>query len=277
MPRRAALILTALIAALLFLFLHHLHRPQPHQLPAAPMQHEPLAILWAWETPEDLTTLDPSRTGVAFLARELLLSGSGPTAHLTLRPRRQPLLVAPNTWLMADVRLETAPNFSLNPQIINDTAQAIAAALQQPNVRALQVDFDAALSQRAFYTAVLQRLRAILPPTTPLSITALVSWCGPHSWLTPLASTVDEAVPMFFRMGGPSATRALTPRSTHIITEPLCSTSAGLATDEAWPTLLPTQRAYLFHTGPWTKLEIAQINHLGYQSLQASLPKDHQP
>jgi len=255
----------ALLAILICALLYHLRRPRPHPLPANPMQHEPLTILWAWETPEDLTTLDP-HTGVAFLSRELLLTGSGPAAQVTVRPRMNPLHTVPSTWLMAVVRIETAPNFRPNSSTAAQAADAIAATSQQPNVRAVQVDFDANASQRDLYLRILQRLRRDLP-TTPLSITALVSWCGPHSWLVPLRPTIDEAVPMFFRMGGPSTTRALAPRSTGIVTEPLCSTSVGLATDEAWPAALPTQRVYLFRSGPWTTKDIATINHLGYQSL----------
>jgi hypothetical protein len=233
------------------------------------MQQEPLTILWAWETPEDLTALD-NRIGVAFLSRELLLAGSGPTAQVTVLPRMNPLHLAPGVWLMAVVRIETAPGFAPGASTATEAADAIAAVSQLPNVRAVQVDFDATASQRDLYLRLLQRLRHDLP-ATPLSITALVSWCGPHSWLAPLrgmpSPVIDEAVPMFFRMGGPSATRALAPRSLNVITEPLCSTSIGLSTDEAWPVTLPSQRIYLFRSGPWTSNDIATINHLGYQSL----------
>jgi hypothetical protein len=264
-PRTSRGLTTTLLTILLCALVYHLHRPKPQPLPATPMQHEPLTILWAWETPEDLTALDP-HTGVAFLSREILLSGSGPSAQVTVRPRMNPLHVTPSTWLMAVVRIETAPNFSPNPSTAAQAADAIADASLQPNVRALQVDFDANASQRDLYLHILQRLRRDLP-TTPLSITALVSWCGPHSWLAPLRSNIDEAVPMFFRMGGPTATRATAPRSLNVITEPLCSTSVGIATDEAWPSPLPSQRVYLFRSGPWTTNDIATINHLGYQSL----------
>lgn len=148
--------------------------------------------------PEDLTTLDPTKAGVAFLSREVLL-GKG----VQIRLRRQPLQLASYTWLMAVVRIETASDFTPNDDMISETAQGIAAVAQQPNVRAVQVDFDATASQRAFYAAVLHQLRTQLAPGMPFSITALVHWCGDNSWLHSLP--IDEAVPMFFRMGGPAA------------------------------------------------------------------------
>ena len=41
-------------------------------------QQPPPVMLWAWEAPQDLRALDPSRTGVAFLAacpREVAAGG----------------------------------------------------------------------------------------------------------------------------------------------------------------------------------------------------------
>ena len=222
-------------------------------------------MLWAWETPEDLTTLDPHRAGVAFLAREVLLN-----QDLTVRPRYQPLRVAPGTWLMAVVRIEASSSFSPNADVERRTALAIATAAQLPNVRALQVDFDATASQRDFYAAVLRDLRGDLPAGFPISITALVSWCGPHSWLRGLP--VNEAVPMFFRMGGSAATRAAAPRSQSVIAEPLCSGSAGLSTDEAWPAIRANQRIYMFRPGPWTQNDLARVSRIGYEGLRGLTP-----
>jgi hypothetical protein len=251
----------------------HLLRPRPIARPAAPMQQEPLTILWAWETPEDLTPLDPNRTGVAFLARSIYLT---PTP--IVRPRRQPLTVAPNTWLMAVVRIETQsqtpPNTAaLRSQLLAD----ILPAAQLPNVRALQIDFDATTSQRTLYTDLLHDLRRQLPPSMPLSITALVSWCGPQSWLATLPShTIDEAVPMFFRMGGTPTLRATLPKNAAAVTQPLCASSAGVATDETWPQLHSHQRVYIFRSGPWTKLDLGRLNAHGPAAL-TSPPQPPEP
>ena len=217
-------------------------------------------MLWAWETPEDLTTLDPAKTGVAFLSRELLLGRT-----VQVRPRRQPLRLASDTWLMAVVRIETAPDFTPTANTIAETASDIAAVVQQPNVRAIQVDFDATASQRAFYADVLKQLRPQLPQAMPLSITALVSWCGDRSWLHALP--IDEAVPMFFRMGGTTAARTVSPKNSSDLYEALCSGSIGISTDETWPAIRSRERVYVFHPGPWPKYDIASINALGYQGI----------
>ncbi len=218
-------------------------------------------MLWAWETPEDFTALAPERAGVAFLSRELLL-----TSHLAIRPRYQPLRVAPGAWLMAVVRIEIGPHFVPSDDLAERSSDAIAEAARLPNVRAVQVDFDATVSERDFYTAVLRELHSKLPPGFPLSVTALASWCGPRSWLRDLP--VEEAVPMFFRMGGSASVRAKASRSQSMIAEPRCSGSAGISTDETWPAIRPNQRVYVFHSGSWTKNEIALVNRFGYEGLR---------
>jgi hypothetical protein len=163
--------------------------------------------------------------------------------------------------------METRPGFADTPQLRAALASHLAAYGLRRNVRALQLDFDATQSQQAFYRGILQALRSQLPPSLPLSITALVSWCGPHSWLHTLP--IEEAVPMEFRMGGPRA-RAFA-ASTHPryalrypISEPLCRGSLGLSTDEPWPasisSLNPSTRVYLFAPRPWRPAEFAAIS-----------------
>lgn len=260
--RETALLLAAVIVAAAVLWLRH---KSNEDIPLAtriapPMQSEPRTMLWAWETPEDLRGLDTSRTGVAFLAAELRLG-----ADVSVRPRMQPLVVDPNAWAMAVVRLEPTAAFADSPSMRIKTARAIVAATAQPGVRAVQVDFDATATQRDFYAAVLHELRKQLPNTVPLSVTALVSWCGSHSWLNYLP--VDEAVPMFFRMGGPAATGPRSPRSQAPVRAALCLGSVGVSTDEAWPAIGNGQRVYVFRNGPWSKEDIARVNALGYRGL----------
>jgi hypothetical protein len=230
-------------------------------LPAAFANTVPSRVLWAWEEPEDLHTLPPT-VGVAYLAETYILTG-----HIAVLPRRQPLLPAPGSPLIAVVRIETRPGF---PHGFKDTPElraALAARLatygSRRDIRALQLDFDALQSQQPFYRGVLEALRPQLPRSLPLSITALVSWCGPHSWLHTLP--IDEAIPMEFRMGGPRALALITgTRPRYAITEPLCRTSLGLSTDEPWPASLaslnPSTRIYLFAPRPWQPAELAAIS-----------------
>ncbi len=261
--------LLILLAAIAFL------RLRPHssrRTPAPSMQGEPTWMLWAWESPQDLRQLDPTRAGVAYLSRELLLGSS-----LEIRERHQPLLVPPGTFLVPVVRIETASGFKERTANIPSIAAQIASALEGPNTHALQVDFDARASERPFYSALLHELRRQLPPHTSLSITALTSWCGRASWLHSLP--IDEAVPMFFRMGGPSTLRASAPRSFAGIQEPLCTGSVGVATDERWPSLDFRQRVYVFPVGSWRAEDLAFINVGGYAQLQraAAAPSQGPP
>ena len=254
--------LTAALVVLLALTALLRPRPRPQvRTPASSMSGEPTLMLWAWETPQDLRALDVNRAGVAYLSRELLLGSS-----LEVRLRHQPLLLPPNVFLVPVVRIETAPGFNWQKVNIAAVASQIAQAAQAPNTRALQVDFDAVVSEHPFYAAVLRDLRRQLPPQIALSVTALTSWCGHGSWLHGLP--VDEAVPMFFRMGGPSALRAFAPRSFAGIEEPLCTGSIGVATDERWPRLDLRQRVYVFRVGSWRAEDLASVNAGRYAQLQ---------
>jgi hypothetical protein len=66
-------------------------------------------------------------------------------------------------------------------------------------VKAVQIDFDARVSERPFYKGLLSKLRKQLPAEKELSMTALASWCIGDRWLEGTAA--DEVVPMFFSMG----------------------------------------------------------------------------
>jgi hypothetical protein len=281
------LLVLGCVAAGLWLLHRLAHRLVQHQqrrgalaLPAAPNQQEPRTMVWSWETPEDLTALDPARTGVAFLARELLLVDSGAVPRVIVRPRQQLLRVAPGAWLMADVRIEVhtssplADTAALRRQMI----AAILPVLAEPQVRGLQIDFDATASQLGFYRELLRELRAQMAPGMPLSITALASWCGDRGWVGSLSSrgapVIDEAVPMYFRMGGTPQSRATQPKDANRIAQPLCATSMGVATDETWPHLRDNERVYIFRTGPWTPVDVATLNARGYVALPHPVPRD---
>ena len=263
LPAVAIVLIVGLVTISRWRHTHAISASLP-SLPAAFASQVPARVLWAWEEPEDLHTLSPS-IAVAYLAETDIL-----TDHIAIMPRRQPLWPAPGAPLIAVIRIETRPGFRDTPRLRADLAARLATYRNRHDIRALQLDFDATQSQQAFYRGILEALRPELPHNLPLSITALVSWCGPHSWLHTLP--IDEAVPMEFRMGGPRglALRSVT-RPRYPIVESLCRTSLGLSTDEPWPASLASlnqsTRVYLFARRSWRPEELAAISTMPLTSL----------
>lgn len=217
---------------------------------AAPMDRLPNLVLWAWERPVDLRALPPD-VGVAFLAQTITATDR---ASVVL-PRRQPLLVAPTTPLVAVTRIETPSGEAAIGQVAA-MARAIAGTMTLPRVTAVQVDFDATLSQRPMYRQLLHALRRELPPGTPLSITALASWCMQDDWLGDLP--IDEAVPMLFRMGPSEPLRdAVAER----LRAPACRGAIGTSLDEPLRMSRGRKRLYVFNPRQWTTTTIAEAMH----------------
>jgi hypothetical protein len=224
---------------------------RPRWTPSAPVLRADLAafppvVLWAWERPETLNFIDARAVGVAFLARTLYLTGS----DVVVRPRLQPFSAPPGTQLMAVVRMAAdrwhPPDLSAAQREM--AIAAIAEVGTRSGIQALQVDFDATVSQRAFYRELLHQLRRQLPAAIPLSMTALASWCMFDEWLAGLP--VDEVVPMVFRMGADQH-RVRRYLATDDFRADACRHSLGIATDEPLPTLRPGRRLYLFHPQAW--------------------------
>ena len=218
------------------------------------MERFPKIILWAWERPENLNYIDTREVGVAFLAKTLYLRG----AEVVVRPRLQPLQVPKGATIIAVARIEVernaAPTFSAQQR--EGVVDEIAELSQQPNVSAIQIDFDAKSSERAFYRDLIFDLRRRMPEQTALSITALASWCLQDDWLKDLP--VDEAVPMLFRMGAESRQVQMRLESGLDFSEPLCRRSNGISTDEQLKALQPHRRSYIFNPKLWTQQSVSE-------------------
>ena len=219
----------------------------------------PRVVLWAWERPEDLKSLDANRFAVAFLAQTLALKDD----NVILSPRHQPLDVSPDTKLMAVTRIESTKNTSeraaLSDAQRKKAVDLIVRTMRLPNVLAIQIDFDAASSERDFYRALLYDVRAKLPDNLPLSITALASFCVGDRWLDDLP--VDEAVPMIFRMGADDRTIKNFLSSGEDFREPLCQKSYGIAVDEPLDIQFkPGRRVYVFNHRSWKASDVASIS-----------------
>ena len=220
---------------------------------SAKFESFPQVTLWAWERPEDLRSLGPSKYAVAYLDQTIFLTT--PASNV---PRMQPLRVSPGMQVMAVVRIDERGGSARldDPQYVAGVAELVALSTRRPGVSALQIDFDALRSQRGFYRALVMEVRRRMPTDMPLSMTALASWCGGDDWIRGMP--VDEAVPMFFRMGRehPPAER---PGWSYDVREPLCRSSAGVSTDEAWPRLQPGVRLYVFHPRPWNAVAMRNL------------------
>lgn len=205
--------------------------------------------LWAWERPESLTFAAGEEIEVAVLVGTLALTSD----RVRPTPRLQPLEINYGTRRTAVVRIES--DRRRRPRLTVAQRQTaveiiLAWSTARPGFAALQIDFDARVSERAFYRDLLFDLRHALPTSMPLSITALASWCLGDPWLAELP--IRDAVPMLFRMGiDDEAIRDALARGRDF-QDPLCRSSYGLATDEPVPPLVPGRRLYLFHPRPWT-------------------------
>jgi Protein of unknown function (DUF3142) len=218
----------------------------------------PRIVLWAWERPEDLRALDANRFAVAFLAQTLVLKAD----EVSFNPRHQPLEVSPDTKLIAVTRIETQKTTNQKPALSDaqreETAELILKTLALRNVSAIQVDFDAASSERDFYRALLRDVRSNLPDRVPLSITALASFCVSDRWLGNLP--VDEAVPMAFRMGADDKAIKDYLASGEDFREPLCQKSYGIAVNEPIDLKFKDgRRVYIFNDHAWQASDITSV------------------
>ena len=211
--------------------------------------------MWAWERPEDFNSIDTTRVAVAFLAQTLVLKGD----DVGLNPRHQPLHVSPETKLIAVTRIEsekqTGQSAALSDAQKQKAVSLILHTRELRNVSAIQIDFDAASSERDFYRGLLRDLRTQLPDNMPLSMTALASFCVGDRWLDDLP--VDEAVPMIFRMGADDRTIKNLLGTGEDFREPLCQRSYGIAIDEPLEVKFKRERrVYVFNDRSWTPGDI---------------------
>jgi len=219
----------------------------------------PSVMLWAWERPEDLTFLDSHKYGVAFLAQTLTLKGD----EVVFNPRHQPLQLPTSAKVMAVTRIESQKTTGQRPALsTNQRAQLvklILRTLESPGqVGAVQIDFDALASERDFYRALLQDLRAQLPDNLPLSMTALASFCIGDRWLDGLP--VDEAVPMIFRMGADDRAIKSMLANGNDFGEPLCRRSYGIAVDEPLQMkFAKDRRVYIFNNHSWNQNDLVSL------------------
>ena len=219
----------------------------------------PKKIIWAWERAEDLRFLETEKFGVAFLAQTLTLTQD----EVVFRPRRQPLELPENIYVIAVTRIETVKENSKRPALSDEQRKKIVALIKKtldlPNVKAVQTDFDVVVSERKFYRSLINDLKKELPENTPLTITSLASWCVGDSWFNDFP--IDEAVPMAFEMGADSERIRDFLAKENDWNEPLCRGSYGISIDDPLLNvkLKPERRIYYFKSKPWEKSDLERM------------------
>ncbi len=222
-------------------------------------------MLWAWETSTDLSWIDVKKVGVAFLSETITLCDRGVLA----KPRMQRLEVPPDTYLVAVVRIESSRHAPpvLSAEQLSQIVGCIKTRIEGHHFKALQIDFDAAKSQRQFYRRLVTKLKKELPGTN-LSMTALASWCLGDPWLKGME--VDEIVPMFFVMGADKQNVFSYLRSGKPAKSFGKRLSIGLAVDDEEALalfarggkpamMLSGKRLYLFSGRGWTSSKLAHV------------------
>jgi hypothetical protein len=233
-------------------------RPRPANQVNTRLDNEmPKKILWAWERPEDLRFIDANEFGVAFLAQTIHLEKDSVIPDR----RKQPLEILPGTYLIAVTRIETQhdtfrrPTF--DPKMVSEVAKLIRGTLDLPDVKALQVDFDAMASERSFYRSMMTDLRKQMPEGVTLTMTSLASWCTGDAWFNDFP--VDEAVPMVFQMGADSDKIKNYLRNGNDWREPLCRGSYGISLEEGrFEGIKTGRRTYFFKNSAWKAGDLSE-------------------
>lgn len=239
----------------------------------------PKTILWAWERPEDLRFIDPAKFGVAFLAQTITLTHD----EVNIKKRRQPLDVPPGTYLIAVTRIETvkheAERAAFDDEMRRRTVAAVRSTLDLPNIRGIQIDFDAVVSERGFYRKLMFNLRDEIDaanknaknesPNSDIqyssfvihhsfTMTSLASWCTGDAWFNDFP--VDEAVPMAFVMGADSDKIKRYLANGNDWREPLCRGSYGISVDEPkLEGIKPNRRIYYFKNSSWKPADVEAL------------------
>lgn len=225
----------------------------------------PSPTIWAWDAAADLRFLTPGKESVAYYVGTILVSDE----NVYFKPRNKIFKVPPDERIFPVFRIETrgvlrnetrteAKSSAQIKDIISIIKTNIANQ-KQNDTPIVQIDFDATLSEREFYKALLKQMRKELDPKTRINVTALASWCLGDKWLS--HDYVDEAVVMLFSMGGTEAQILKYIANNELVAGKGIELSIGLSANESRTnaTLLKNaqflkhKHLYLFNSLPWTQ------------------------
>lgn len=250
--------LALLVPALLYLFgSHNIAQAQTDQLP--------YKVLWAWQRAEDLSSIDPREFGVAYLACHTQLTGE----KVNWQWRNQPLKVPANTKVVPVVRIDVdhKNKVSFSKEQLDKLVGIIIKAAKAPYAVQVQIDFDALVTERPFYTQLLQEVHSKVG--LPVSITALASWCLFDNWIKDLP--VRESVPMMFSLGKDRKKVLLYFRTKGDFFDARSTQSLGLSLEdsEVNELMIPLSknrkipvRVYVFTRTAWTPKKIQSVRSM---------------
>lgn len=251
--------ITHILLLILFVFNSHLHGSSPNQV-----RKLPKILYWAWEAPQELTTIDPAHSGIAELAASIYIKGDHPIYYL----RRQPLRAPKNIYRMAVIHIEARARWKpvLDQHMAKKIAVEINTLYKKQPYNSLQIDFEVLNHQRDFYQTLLTEIRQLMGNDLLISITGLASWCTSDGWVGKAKLPVDLMVPMYFSISNEVHQRqAFISRFPSSITRlaPECRLAIGLATFEQWQIPLRANvPVFVFTKGSWNEKTLKQAEEL---------------
>jgi hypothetical protein len=222
-------------------------------------------VLWVWERPENLYFLTGEAITYAYLSGTATATDNG----WVFKPRQQPLRVDKDAPKISVIRIEDKTQLtSLTSLPLTEITDFILTLCNPSSQSAgCQLDFDALEGQLDYYREFLVKLRAGLDEKTPLSITALLSWCTTNEkWLSSLP--VDEIVPMFFELGKEGSIYWSKIDSESLLLPPICQRSIGISHENKWPheSYFKNKKIYVFNYQLWDKrnwtIMISKLNEM---------------
>ena len=206
--------------------------------------------LWAWRREENIDFIDPDKVKAAIWIATITLRDG----RMAVERRANSVTYPTGTEVVAVVRLEVAGTH--DAATAEKVSEAVFRVGEPLNPVEYQIDFDAGVSQRAFYRRLLGEIRQRIGGAR-LSMTALASWCFHDDWMDALP--VDAVVPMIYRMGphGDFIRRKLF--AEREFPSPLCRRDIGYSADEPMAPVDGLRRIFLFHPEPWSEERFADL------------------